>query len=289
MKEYLDLVQTVLEKGQRKSPADIKTTAGRTGTPTISYFGAHYKVDLAKGLPLLTTKKVYFKGVLHELLWFLTGETHIRNLKEHTKIWDDWTSEEKNWSLGRTYGSQWVAWEQYLEDPETGQYKLHHINQLQDVIDRLKTDPYSRRMVVSAWNPADFQRPEGDPKRTVQPSACHTMFMFFVSPDRKLSCHLTQRSGDLMLGVPFNLASYAILTQMIAKECGLGLGEFSHYINDCHIYENHLDAAREQLKRTPGELPTLKIADKSIWDMKYDDFELVDYNPQERIKFQISV
>lgn len=289
MKEYLNIVRTVLEKGQRKDPADLHTTQGRTGVPTLSYFGMHYKLDLSQGFPLLTTKKINYDLVLRELLWFLTGETHIRNLRKYTKIWDDWTSEEKGWSLGRTYGSQWVKWEQYVKDPQTHQYKINHINQIQDVILRLKNDPYSRRMVVSAWNPADFNRPQDDPKKTVQPSACHTMFMFFVTPERKLSCHLTQRSGDVMLGVPFNIASYATLTQMLAQECDLELGEFSHYINDCHIYENHIDGAREQLTRQSYALPQLKIAKKPFWDLQFEDFEIVNYKCCPFIKFGIAI
>jgi thymidylate synthase len=289
MQQYLQIVKTVLKKGQKKDPADIKTTAGRTGVPTISYFGYHYKIDLSQGFPLLTTKKINYDLVLRELLWFLTGETHIRNLRKHTKIWDDWTSEGKNWNLGRTYGAQWVKWEQYLEDPQTRKITLHHINQIQNVIDRLKNDPYSRRMVVSAWNPADFNRPKGDPKRTVQPSACHTMFMLYVTPDQKLCCHLTQRSGDVMLGVPFNIASYATLTQMLAQECGLRLGEFSHYINDCHIYENHIDGAKKQLTRGPYPLPQLKIAKKPFWELKFEDFKIVDYKYHPYIKFEIAV
>lgn len=289
MQTYLNIVRTVLEKGQRKDPADLHTTQGRTGVPALSYFGMHYKLDLSQGFPLLTTKKINYDLVLHELLWFLTGETHIRNLRKHTKIWNDWTSEEKGWSLGRTYGSQWVKWEQYVKDPLTHQYKINHINQIQDVISRLKNDPYSRRMVVSAWNPADFNRPQDDPKKTVQPSACHTMFMFFVTPERKLCCHLTQRSGDVMLGVPFNIASYATLTQMLAQECDLKLGEFSHYINDCHIYENHTQGAREQLTRQPYSLPQLKIAKKPFRELQFEDFEIKGYDYHPFIKFAIAV
>lgn len=289
MQQYLQIIKTVLKKGQKKDPSDIKTTAGRIGIPTISYFGMHYKIDLNEGFPLLTTKKINFDLVLRELLWFLSGDTHIRNLRKHTKIWDDWTSPQKKWSLGRTYGAQWVKWEQYLKDPLTGQYKIRHINQIQDVIDRLKNDPYSRRMVVSAWNPADFNRPEKDPKRTIQPSACHTLFAFYVTPDGRLCCHLTQRSGDVMLGIPFNVASYATLTQMLAQECGLKLGEFSHYINDCHIYKNHIDGAKAQLTRLPYLLPRLKIAKKPFWKLKFEDFKIVDYKHHPFIKFDIAV
>ena len=281
MKEYLDLVKTVLEKGQVKE--------NRTGIDTLSYFGAYYKIDLSKGFPLLTTKKVNFPAVAHELLWFLSGETHIQDLRHKTKIWNAWTSEEKNWELGQSYGYQWVKWEQYVQDQETGKVQVNHINQIQKVIDDLKKNPYSRRMVVSAWNPADFYRQDGDPKKTVQPSACHTMFMFYVSPDRKLSCHLTQRSGDLMLGIPFNLASYALLTMMLAQECDYELGEFSHYINDCHIYVNHIEGAKQQITREPLQFPKLKITKKPFWELKFEDFELVDYVPHEAIKFPIAV
>lgn len=281
MQEYLDLVRHVLEHGERR--------LDRTGVGTQAVFGAHFKVNLADGYPLLTTKQVNFKAIIHELLWFLTGETHIRNLRQHTKIWDAWTSEEKNWELGNTYGCQWVKWEQYLKNPHTGQYELHHISQIQRVIDALKTNPYDRRMVVSAWNPADFYRPDGDPKKTVQPSACHTLFMFYVTADRRLCCHLTQRSGDLMLGVPFNIASYAALTQMLAQETGLQLGEFSHYINDCHIYLNHLDGASEQVKRQPLPKPQLMITKKPFWELKFEDFELINYQHHPAIKFPIAV
>jgi thymidylate synthase len=172
---------------------------------------------------------------------------------------------------------------------ETGKFTLHHINQLQIVIDALKKDPFSRRLVVSAWNPADFYRPEGDSKKAVQPSACHTMFMFYVSADNRLSCHLTQRSGDVMLGIPFNIASYATLTAMIAQECALKLGEFSHYINDCHIYVNHIDGAKEQISRVPLAKPQLIIAKKPFWELRFEDFELRNYEHHPSIKFPIAV
>lgn len=280
MQAYLDAVQQVIDHGEERPD--------RTGVGTRSCFAVHLTHDLSQGFPLLTTKKVNYAAVLHELLWFLQGDTHIRDLRQKTKIWDAWTSEQRNWSLGRTYGSQWVEWEQYLDDGKGG-YRLEHINQIQLVIDALKKNPYSRRMVVSAWNPGDFERPKDDPKRTVQPSACHTIFMFYVTADRRLCCHLTQRSGDLMLGVPFNLASYSTLTQMLAQEAGLGLGMYSHTINDCHIYKNHLDGAREQITRDPLPLPTLKIAKKPFWDLKFEDFELVNYQSHPSIKFPIAV
>lgn len=280
MKEYLNTVQLVLDQGQLKH--------NRTGIDTLSYFGAHYKINLAEGFPLLTTKKVFFKSVLYELLWYLSGEDHIRHLRKNTKIWDEWTSEEKNWHVGNMYGYQWVKWEQYTEDKKTGEIKLHHINQIQKIIDTLKTNPNDRRMVVSAWNPADLYRDRDDPKRPALPS-CHAFFMFYVSPDGKLSCHLTQRSADLMLGVPFNIACYAALTHMFSQECGLKPGEFSHYLNDCHIYVNHIKGAKEQLKRIPRKKPTLKIAPKPFWDLRFEDFELIDYDPYPFIKFDVAV
>ncbi len=280
MRDYLDLVQLILDKGQRKP--------NRTGVDTLSYFGAHSKIDLAKGFPLLTTKKVNYAAVVRELLWYLSGETHIRNLRTYTKIWDAWTSQEKTWEVGNLYGYQWVRWEQYLQDPSTGQYQLHHINQIQKVIDLLKANPNDRRMVVSAWNPADLYRADDDPKRPALPS-CHAMFMFHVSADGKLNCHLTQRSADLMLGVPFNIACYATLTQMLAQEAGLQLGQFSHYLNDCHIYVNHIEGAKVQLTRNPLPLPQLKIAKKPFWELKFEDFELVNYSHHPPIKFPIAV
>ncbi len=280
MKEYLDTVKLVLDEGELKH--------NRTGVDTLSYFGAHYKINLADGFPLLTTKKVNFPAVVHELLWYLSGETHIRNLRQKTKIWDAWTSEDKNWEVGNLYGYQWVNWEQYLPNPETGKLEVHHINQIQKVIDTLKTNPNDRRMIVTAWNPSDVYRPKGDPKIPALPS-CHAFFMFHVGADGKLNCHLTQRSADLMLGVPFNIACYATLTQMLAQECGLKVGQFSHYLNDCHIYVNHVDGAKEQLTRTPKARPTLAIAKKPFWELKFEDFTLANYDPLPAIKFPVAV
>tara|TARA_B100002051_G_scaffold275603_1_gene320229 strand:- start:7430 stop:8245 length:816 start_codon:yes stop_codon:yes gene_type:complete len=271
MKQYLDLVRTVLDNGTLKE--------NRTGTDTLMYFGYHYKVDLSKGFPLLTTKKVFFNSVLRELLWYLKGETHIRNLREHTKIWDAWTSEEKNWEIGKMYGYQWVKWEKFKEQ-EDGSIEKTYINQIQEVMDLIKHNPNSRRMVVSAWNPSVLDE--------IALPSCHAFFIFNVS-NGKLNCHLTQRSGDIALGIPFNLACYALLTQMIAQETGLELGEFSHYINDAHIYVDHIDGLKKQLKREPHSLPTLEIKDKPFWELEFDDFELKNYTHHPVIKFPVAV
>ena len=243
------------------------------------YFGYHYKVNLANGYPLLTTKKVIFNSVLHELLWYLKGETHIRNLRKHTKIWDAWTSEEKDWEIGKMYGYQWVKWEKFKEQND-GQITKTYINQIKEVIDLIKNNPNSRRMVVTAWNPSVLDE--------IALPSCHAFFIFNVI-NGKLNCHLTQRSGDIALGIPFNLACYALLTQMIAQETNLKLGEFSHYINDAHIYTNHIDGLKEQLKREPKPLPILHIKSKPIWDLEFDDFKLENYNHHPVIKFPVAV
>ena len=271
MKQYLDLVDTVLNKGIKKE--------NRTGTDTLMYFGYHYKVNLANGFPLLTTKKVFFNSVLHELLWYLKGETHIRNLRKHTKIWDAWTSEEKDWEIGKMYGYQWVKWEKFKEQND-GQITKTYINQIKEVIDLIKNNPNSRRMVVTAWNPSVLDE--------IALPSCHAFFIFNVI-NGKLNCHLTQRSGDIALGIPFNLACYALLTQMIAQETNLKLGEFSHYINDAHIYTNHIDGLKEQLKREPKPLPILHIKNKPFWDLEFDDFKLENYNHHPVIKFPVAV
>jgi thymidylate synthase len=272
MKAYLDLVNHVLENGYRRE--------NRTGTDTIMYFGYHYKINLQDGFPLLTTKKVFFKSVIRELLWYLSGNTHIRDLRQYTKIWDAWTSEDKNWDVGRMYGYQWVNWEKYIEDPKTGQFKRTFVNQIQEVIDEIKRNPNSRRLVVTAWNPAVLDE--------VALPSCHSFFIFNVT-DGKLNCHLTQRSGDIALGIPFNVACYAMLTQMVAKETGLELGEFSHYINDAHIYVDHVDGLREQLTREPKKLPTLEISKKPFWDLKFEDFSIKNYEHAPAIKFPVAV
>ncbi len=272
MKAYLDLVRTVLENGRQQT--------NRTGIDTLSVFGYHYKINLRDGYPLLTTKKIYFNSVIRELLWYLSGETHIRHLRQHTRIWDDWSSQEKNWEVGRMYGYQWVNWEKYTRDPETGLFKREFINQIQEVIDLIKTDPSSRRMVVTAWNPSVLDE--------VALPSCHSFFMFSVT-DGRLNCHLTQRSGDIALGIPFNIACYAALTQMIAGETGLETGEFSHYINDAHIYINHVAGLENQLERKPMALPRLEIAEKPFWDLEFDDFVLHEYNHHPAIKFDVAV
>jgi len=272
MQAYLDLVKTVLDHGSRRQ--------NRTGVDTIAYFGYHYKVDLADGFPLLTTKKVYFKSVIRELLWYLSGETHIRNLRKHTKIWDAWTSEAENWEVGKMYGYQWVNWEKYTPGPMEGEYSLTHINQIQNVIELIKHNPESRRMVVSAWNPSVLDE--------IALPSCHAFFVFNVL-DGFLNCHLSQRSGDIALGIPFNLANYAALTYMIARETGLKPGQFSHYINDAHIYVNHIDGLKEQLTREPMALPKLIIADKQFWELKFEDFSLENYLHHPPIKFDVAV
>ena len=272
MQTYLDLVNTVLKEGIKRN--------NRTGTDTLMYFGYHYKVDLSKGFPLLTTKKVFFNSVIRELLWYLSGETHIRNLRKHTKIWDAWTNEDKDWEIGKMYGYQWVKWEKFVKNKETGNYKKNYINQIKEVIDLIKNNPNSRRMVVTAWNPSVLDE--------IALPSCHAFFIFNVT-NGKLNCHLTQRSGDIALGIPFNLACYATLTQMIAQEVNLELGEFSHYINDAHIYENHIDGLKEQLQREPLPLPQLKINNKPFWELEFEDFKLLNYNHHPVIKFPVAV
>jgi thymidylate synthase len=279
MKEYLDLVKLVMEEGIRKP--------SRTGIDTLSYFGAFYKVDLSKGFPLLTTKKMEWKSLLHEVLWYLSGENHIRNLRKHTKIWDAWADE--NGELETAYGYYWRHFPSAVKD-KNGEWKVTEIDQIRYIIDEIKNKPYSRRLVVSAWEPGNATKSKLPP--------CHYSFAFNVS-NNKLNCHLTQRSGDIALGIPFNLAAYSMLTQIIAQEVGLEPGFFAHTIIDAHIYVadkgsptekyDHLEGLKEQLKRTPGELPRLIIAHKPIDELTFEDFELVNYNPQGKIKFEVAV
>ncbi len=264
MKQYLDLMQLVLDKGT------IKTD--RTGTGTKSVFGHQMRFDLNEGFPVLTTKKLHLRSIIHELLWFIKGDTNIRYLKENgVSIWDDWADE--NGELGPVYGSQWRAW------PAADGRK---IDQLSQVIEQIKKTPDSRRLIVSAWNVGEVDKMKLPP--------CHAFFQFYVA-DGKLSCQLYQRSCDIFLGVPFNIASYALLTMMVAQVCDLKLGDFVWTGGDCHLYSNHFEQAQTQLARTPGVLPTMQInpAVTSIFDFKFEDFELVGYAPQAHIKAPVAV
>jgi len=264
MRQYLDLMQHVLEHGTRKSD--------RTGTGTLSIFGAQLRFDLGAGFPLLTTKKVHLKSIIHELLWFLKGDTNTRYLKDNgVTIWDEWADKDGN--LGPVYGHQWRSW----PTPGGG-----HIDQISQVIDQLRKNPDSRRMIVSAWNVADL------PKMALLP--CHAFFQFYVA-DGKLSCQLYQRSADFFLGVPFNIASYALLTLMVAQVCGLKPGDFVHTFGDTHLYLNHLDQAREQLSRSPRRLPAMRLNPevKDIFQFQYGDFTLENYDPYPAIKAPVAV
>jgi len=293
MKEYLDLVRLVMDRGIRKT--------SRTGVDTLAYFGAFYRVDLAAGFPLLTTKKVNYTSCLHELLWYLSGEDHIRNLRKVTKIWDAWADE--NGDLQTAYGRYWRRFPRPIQQShapivETGERMalVEEIDQIQYVIDEIKRNPYSRRLVVTAWEPGNAERSKLPP--------CHYTFAFNVSPDEKgnpkrLNCHLTQRSGDIALGIPFNLACYATLTQMLAQEVGLEVGHFAHTIIDAHIYiadpgspmaaYDHLAGLKEQLKREPRPLPRLIIAKKPMKELKFEDFKVEGYDPHPAIQFKVAV
>jgi|SRR3989344_2946941 len=264
MKQYLDLLKDIKENGVKKSD--------RTGVGTISVFGRQIRFDLNKGFPATTTKKLYTKGVIHELLWFLMGSTNIKYLQENgVNIWDEWA--DTNGELGPVYGAQWRHW-----DAPNGQT----IDQISQVVNSIKNNPDSRRHIVSAWNVAQIDKMKLPP--------CHCLFHFYVA-DGKLSCHLYQRSADVFLGVPFNIASYALLTMMVAQVTDLKLGDFIHTFGDVHIYLNHMDQVNIQLSREPRPLPTMKINPqiKSIFDFKYEDFELVDYNPYPTIKAPIAI
>lgn len=270
MREYLDLVERVLRRGALKHT--------RTGVDTISCFAEHYTVDLSAGFPLLTTKKVNFNAMLREVLWYLSGEDHIRNLRQHTKIWDAWADEEGN--LDTAYGRYWRRFPSAQEDPSTGSYKVVEIDQIARVVEMLRSDPTSRRMVVTAWEPGNALDSKLPP--------CHYSFVFNVQ-DTRLSCHLTQRSGDIAIGIPFNLAAYSLLTQILAQEAGLDVGYFSHSIVDAHIYVNHVDGLKEQLARTPRPLPALTIARKPLAELTFEDFTLHNYDPHPPIKFAVAV
>ena len=264
MQQYHDLMRHVLEHGHDKGD--------RTGTGTRSVFGYQMRFDLSEGFPVLTTKKLHLRSIIHELLWFLQGDTNIRYLKENgVSIWDEWADEEGN--LGPVYGYQWRSW----PAPDG-----RHIDQIATVIEQIKNNPNSRRMIVSAWNPAlvdDMALPP-----------CHAMFQFYVA-DGKLSCQLYQRSADIFLGVPFNIASYALLTMMVAQVCGLQAGEFIHTLGDAHLYSNHFEQARLQLERAPKALPTMNINPvvKDLFGFKFEDFELVGYDPDPHIKAAVAV
>jgi thymidylate synthase len=263
MQQYLDLLRRVLDEGVKKSD--------RTGTGTLSVFGHQMRFDLAEGFPLVTTKKLHVKSILHELLWFLAGDTNIRYLKENgVRIWDEWADE--NGDLGPIYGKQWRSW---------GAPDGRVIDQISDVIAQIRKNPDSRRLIVTAWNPADID------KMSLAP--CHSLFQFYVV-DGKLSCQLYQRSGDSFLGVPFNIASYALLTLMVAQVTGLEPGDFVHTLGDAHLYMNHLDQAREQLRREPRRLPQMRLNPEvhRIFDFVYGDFALQGYDPHPHIKAEVS-
>jgi thymidylate synthase len=306
MQKYLDLVRYVLENGQRKH--------SRTGVDTISCFGVHYKIDLSEGFPLLTTKRMYWKSMLRELIWYLSGEDHIRNLRKHTRIWDAWADEEGN--LDTAYGYFWRRFpsarrvpedagagagngngigygegvEAALGESDGARWTVREVDQIGYVIDKLKTDPDSRRMVVTAWEPGNATTSKLPP--------CHYTFTFNVLSG-KLNCHLNQRSADIALGVPFNIAAYSTLTMMIAQEVGLEPGFFSHFLVDAHIYTanedgsnaeyDHIPGLLHQLELEPRELPRLHIAKKSVDELRFEDFELEGYNPHPKLNFAVAV
>ena len=264
MQQYLDLVRFILANGKKKDD--------RTGTGTLSIFGYQTHYDLRQGFPVLTTKKLHLKSIIHELLWFLSGDTNIRYLNENgVRIWDEWADE--NGDLGPVYGAQWRSW----PTPDGG-----HIDQISQVLRQLKEDPDSRRIIVSAWNVAELD------KMALPP--CHAFFQFYVA-DGTLSCQLYQRSADVFLGVPFNIASYALLTLMMAQVSGLQPGRFVHTLGDAHLYLNHLEQARIQLRRRPRPLPRMRLNPEvsSLFDFTYDDFELLDYDPHPAIKAPVAV
>ncbi|MEQ1668120.1 MAG: thymidylate synthase [Sulfuriferula sp.] len=264
MRQYLELMRHVAEHGVKKSD--------RTGTGTVSVFGYQMRFDLSQGFPLVTTKKCHLRSIIHELLWFLKGETNTAYLKAHgVSIWDEWA--DANGELGPVYGKQWRSW----PTPDGG-----HIDQIARVIHDLKHNPDSRRIIVSAWNVAELDQMALAP--------CHAFFQFYVA-DGKLSCQLYQRSADVFLGVPFNIASYALLTMMMAQVTGLKVGDFVHTLGDAHLYSNHLDQTREQLSRTPRALPTMRInpAIDDLFAFSFDDFELLDYDPYPAIKAPVAI
>ena len=264
MQVYLELLQHILDKGTRKQD--------RTGTGTISTFGYQMRFDLQKGFPLVTTKKLHLRSIIYELLWFLKGDTNIKYLNEHkVRIWNEWADE--NGDLGPVYGHQWRSW---------GAPNGKHIDQISEIIDQIKNNPDSRRIIVSAWNVADI------PQMALAP--CHALFQFYVA-DGKLSLQLYQRSADVFLGVPFNIASYCLLLHMVAQVCNLKVGEFIHTFGDVHIYNNHIDQVNLQLTREPRPLPTLKLNPdrKDIFSFQYEDFSIDGYDPHPHIKAEVAV
>ena len=264
MKQYLDLMQHVLDKGTQKHD--------RTGTGTISVFGYQMRFDLQDGFPMVTTKKVHLRSIIHELIWFLKGDTNIQYLTENgVSIWNEWADE--NGELGPVYGSQWRSW-------PTADGR--HIDQISELINQIKMNPDSRRLIVSAWNVAEIENMALPP--------CHCFFQFYVA-DGKLSCQLYQRSADIFLGVPFNIASYALRTLMVAQVCGLEAGDFVHTLGDAHLYNNHLDQAKLQLSRDTRQLPLMKLNPevKNIFDFKFEDFTLENYDPHPHIKAKVAV
>lgn len=264
MKQYKELLQHILDHGVEKQD--------RTGTGTLSVFGHQARYDLSDGFPLLTTKKVHLKSIIHELLWFLSGDTNTQYLTENgVTIWNEWADDNGN--LGRVYGKQWREWQR----PDGS-----HVDQIAQLVSSLQTDPNSRRHIVSAWNPGELDQMALPP--------CHAFFQFYVA-DNKLSCQLYQRSADIFLGVPFNIASYSLLTLMLAQVCGYGPGEFVHTLGDAHLYKNHLDQAKLQLSRECRELPTMKLNPKvtDVFSFRYEDFTLEDYNPHPPIKGKVAV
>lgn len=264
MKQYLELMNHVLHHGTKKDD--------RTGTGTLSVFGHQMRFDLRQGFPLLTTKKLHLRSIIHELLWFLRGDSNIRYLKENgVSIWDEWADE--NGDLGPVYGYQWRSWPTH---------DGKHIDQISWILREIKQNPDSRRLIVSAWNVADIERMALPP--------CHAFFQFYVA-DGELSCQLYQRSADIFLGVPFNIASYALLTLMMAQACGLKPGEFIHTLGDAHLYSNHIEQAQLQLTRTPRDLPSMHLNPSvtSLFDFRYEDFELLNYDPWPAIKATVAV
>jgi len=271
MKSYLDLINYILQHGVKKGD--------RTGTGTLSVFGYQMRFALSDGFPLLTTKKVKFDSIVRELLWFIKGATNINDgLVPYTKIWNDWA--DKNGELGHIYGYQWRKWPKYTWNESTQTYQQSHVDQLAEAIQMIKTNPDSRRIIVNAWNVGELDQMALPP--------CHAFFQFYVA-DNRLDCQLYQRSADVALGVPFNIASYALLQLMIAQECRLSPGFFIHTLGDAHIYLNHLDGLKEQLTRNPLALPQIQIAQKPVFEILFEDIELQNYTSHGTIKFPISV